>query len=506
MNIQEAKKEIVRTIQAYTAKTPLGDYAIPTVHQRPLLLIGPPGIGKTAVMAQAARECQAGFVSYTMTHHTRQSAIGLPFIREQTFGGKTYPVTEYTMSEIIASVYRCMEETGCERGLLFLDEINCVSETLAPAILQFLQNKTFGPHRLPPGWVIAAAGNPPEYNKSVREFDLATLDRLKVLYVEADFPAWEEYAVSAGMHRAVLSYLHLHPDSFHQISQSSSQKAYATARGWEDLSCLIREYEALRFPVNEQVILPYLSVEKIARDFSAYYQLCLKWEGDLPVSAFFEKEAAARSALLEKLKESPAQEALYLVSLLLSRLHFDLKEESRKRRRQTRTREMFEKLERFLKQNQNLPDNTSLQVEEFLKKEEEILEIRSVHNLTEPEEYQDIRQALLLLSGLRYQLPSNSLSPREARSRMESLWEESLIPEKNEADLASEKLEACLKILEESGNESALAFFLTSLLSNSHLAEHLAFRPSRQYEEACRRFQYGRREEALKQKLSELGF
>ena len=70
MNIQEAKKEIVRTIQAYTAKTPLGDYAIPTVHQRPLLLIGPPGIGKTAVMAQAARECQAGFVSYTMTHHT----------------------------------------------------------------------------------------------------------------------------------------------------------------------------------------------------------------------------------------------------------------------------------------------------------------------------------------------------------------------------------------------------------------------------------------------------
>ena len=126
MNIQEAKKEIVRTIQAYTAKTPLGDYAIPTVHQRPLLLIGPPGIGKTAVMAQAARECQAGFVSYTMTHHTRQSAIGLPFIREQTFGGKTYPVTEYTMSEIIASVYRCMEETGCERGLLFLDEINCV--------------------------------------------------------------------------------------------------------------------------------------------------------------------------------------------------------------------------------------------------------------------------------------------------------------------------------------------------------------------------------------------
>ena len=52
-------------------------------------------------------------------------------------------VTEYTMSEIIASVYETMERTGCREGILFRDEINCVSETLAPTMLQFLQNKTF---------------------------------------------------------------------------------------------------------------------------------------------------------------------------------------------------------------------------------------------------------------------------------------------------------------------------------------------------------------------------
>ncbi len=53
-------------------------------------------------------------------------------------------MTEYTMSEIIASVYDKMEQTGNSEGILFLDEINCVSETLAPAMLQFLQGKTFG--------------------------------------------------------------------------------------------------------------------------------------------------------------------------------------------------------------------------------------------------------------------------------------------------------------------------------------------------------------------------
>ena len=66
-----------------------------------------------------------------------------------------------------------------KRESLFIDEINCVSETLAPTMLQFLQCKTFGNQAVPEGWIIAAAGNPPEYNKSVRDFDMVTLDRVR---------------------------------------------------------------------------------------------------------------------------------------------------------------------------------------------------------------------------------------------------------------------------------------------------------------------------------------
>ena len=60
-----------------------------------------------------------------------------------------------------------------------LDEINCVSETLSPAMLLFLQYKVFGGHQIPEGWVVVTAGNPPRFNKSVREFDAATRDRLR---------------------------------------------------------------------------------------------------------------------------------------------------------------------------------------------------------------------------------------------------------------------------------------------------------------------------------------
>ena len=88
MNIEKAKTEIKNTVKAYLMKDDEGAYVIPEIRQRPLLLIGPPGIGKTQIIEQVARECKIGLVSYTITHHTRQSAVGLPFIKEEEFEGE----------------------------------------------------------------------------------------------------------------------------------------------------------------------------------------------------------------------------------------------------------------------------------------------------------------------------------------------------------------------------------------------------------------------------------
>ncbi len=184
MNIKKAKKQIADTVRAYLEKDSYGRYVIPQHKQRPLFLMGPPGIGKTEIMAQTAAELGIGLLSYSMTHHTRQSALGLPIIKHKSFEGKEYDASEYTMSEIIAAIYDMMSLTGVKNGILFLDEINCVSETLTPIMLQFLQYKVFGGHKLPEGWVVVTAGNPPEYNSSVREFDIVTWDRLKRIDVD----------------------------------------------------------------------------------------------------------------------------------------------------------------------------------------------------------------------------------------------------------------------------------------------------------------------------------
>lgn len=284
MNIQEAKQEIIHTLQAYLRKDDQGNYLFPSVRQRPILLMGPPGIGKTAIMEQVARECGVGLVAYTITHHTRQSAIGLPHIEQRVYGGVTMSVTEYTMSEIIASVYETMEKTGNREGILFLDEINCVSETLAPTMLQFLQNKTFGSHKVPEGWIIVAAGNPPQYNKSVREFDIVTIDRVRQIDVEADLEVWLDYARQRQLHGAVISYLTVKADRFYLVERKEDVLSFVTARGWEDLSEILKGYEHLGVPVTEALAAQYLRDAATARDFASYYQLYRKYGADYGIA------------------------------------------------------------------------------------------------------------------------------------------------------------------------------------------------------------------------------
>jgi MoxR-like ATPase len=318
MNIKQAKEEIRDTIRAYLQRDALGSYLIPAVRQRPVLLMGPPGVGKTQIMEQIAAETGVGLVAYTITHHTRQSAIGLPFIEHRTYDGQKVAVTEYTMSEILASVYSLMEKTGLREGILFLDEINCVSETLAPMMLQFLQCKTFGNQALPEGWIIVAAGNPPEYNKSVRDFDVVTLDRVKRIDVTADFAVWKEYARRRGIHGAIVSYLDIKKENFYRVETTVDGLEFATARGWEDLSELLIAYEKLGIKAGKEVIGEYIQLPRVARDFANYLELYEKYQRTYHVDDILTGKWPQTT--ISELRAAPFDEGLSVLGLLTSRL------------------------------------------------------------------------------------------------------------------------------------------------------------------------------------------
>ena len=322
MNIATAKEQIKNAVRIYLQKNEDGSYQIPVVHQRPVFVMGPPGLGKTAIMQQIADEMGLGLVSYSMTHHTRQSALGLPVIVDREFDGTHYQVSEYTMSEILASVYDCMRTTGKREGILFLDEINCVSETLSPAMLLFLQYKVFGGHQVPPGWVIVTAGNPPRFNKSAHELDAATRDRLKVMNIEPDYAAFKEYAIRNGVQRCVISYLDIRPDDFYKMTTQVNGMNVVTPRAWEDLSEMIRYHEMLGIPVTDALVSQYLQDPDTARDFALYYQLYQKykkaWQTDRILQGLYDEE------VLDEAKEARTDERITLVGLLLEQVTGDM--------------------------------------------------------------------------------------------------------------------------------------------------------------------------------------
>ncbi|SEG00340.1 ATPase family associated with various cellular activities (AAA) [Eubacterium ruminantium] len=322
MNINDAKNYIKNDVSLYLMKNEWGEYRIPVVRQRPIFLLGAPGIGKTAIMEQVASELGIALVSYSMTHHTRQSALGLPFIRHESYEGMEYDVSEYTMSEIIASIYSVMRDSGVKEGILFLDEINCVSETLAPSMLQFLQYKVFGKHRIPDGWVIVTAGNPPEYNKSVREFDVVTMDRLKVLEVEADYDTWKKYAREHGVRSEVTSFLEIHKDYFYHMEMTVKGRSYVTARGWEDLSTILALYNERNLPVDETLVGQYIRNDKIVKEFTAYYDLYNKYKRDYRLEDILSGNPP--ESAFKRSQNAGFDERLSVLGMLMDRLESEI--------------------------------------------------------------------------------------------------------------------------------------------------------------------------------------
>lgn len=273
MNIKQAKKEAINAIKSYLLKDENNNYVIPINRQRPVVFMGPAGIGKTDIAKQVAEELDIGFLSYTITHHTRQSAVGLPKIINKMYGGHSNTVTEYSMSEIISSIYDYIDIHKKDTGILFIDEFNCVSETLTPTMLQFLQNKTFGMNKVPDGWKIILAGNPGEYNKSAKELDIVTMDRLRIIPVKADFESWKEYAILRNIHPSIISYISQKQANFCVFTNDKNGRQIVTPRGWEELSHTIYTYSKLDLDIDYNLISQFINHQKIALEFAHYYEL-----------------------------------------------------------------------------------------------------------------------------------------------------------------------------------------------------------------------------------------
>ncbi|SHO45561.1 ATP-binding protein [Anaerocolumna xylanovorans] len=493
MNIKRAKEEIINTVKAYLSCDENGNYKIAPIRQRPILLMGPPGIGKTQIMEQVAEECNVALVAYTITHHTRQSAVGLPFIEKKKYGDKNYSVTDYSMSEIIASVYEKQERTRLTSGILFIDEINCVSETLAPTMLQFLQYKTFGNQKVPDGWIIIAAGNPPEYNKSVREFDAVTLDRVRKVEIEPDFEVFKEYAYKQVIHPSILQYLDIRRENFYRFETTPDGIFFATARGWEDLSEMLAVCEELHIPVDAEFIYEYIQHDRIAKDFANYYELYNKYKKDYRIEEIVLGNYS--ESLIASLKTAPFDERLNLAGLLLGRLGRSFVEVQNTEKY---TEQLYESLKVYLEQLPSSETRPDLLLKEIIENEEAELTHKKQEGLINRKEESSKRKSLATLKKYQEVLRTESGNTSMAYDTVKRLFGEEKEARKKGIEKTSGELDNAFLFMEKSfGEGQEMVIFVTELSINYYSARFIAEHGCKKYYEYNKNLLFDERREEI---------
>lgn len=171
---------------------------------------------------------------------------------------------------------------------------------------------------------MVTAGNPPEYNNSVREFDIVTWDRLKRIDVEPDYAVWKKYAYQKSVHPAILTYLDTKKTDFYKIETTIDGKSFVTARGWSDLSDMIRIYNQNKLTVDELLIAQYLQNKTIAKNFAVYYDLFQKYRSDYQIPTILAGQASEN--IKHRAKVARFDERLALLGLLLDGINTELLE------------------------------------------------------------------------------------------------------------------------------------------------------------------------------------
>lgn len=181
-------------------------------------------------------------------------------------------------------------------------------------MLQFLQYESSA--AMPcPARIVVTAGNPPEYSRTAHDFDIATWDRLKRIEVEPDYDVWREFAVSAEVHPAVITYLDIERSHFYAVEATPDGASFVTARGWDDLSAMIKLYEGQAHPGDELLVEQYVQNGEIAKRFAMYYDLFTKYRSDYQIDRIL--DGSADAGLAERAAAAPFDERVAVMGLIV---------------------------------------------------------------------------------------------------------------------------------------------------------------------------------------------
>jgi hypothetical protein len=200
--------------------------------KRPVFLWGPPGIGKSEVVAEIAEELGGAIIDLRMAQMEPTDIRGIPYFNKDNGKMDWAPPIDLPDEEF-ASKYPVV--------VLFLDEMNSAPPAVQAAGYQLILNRRVGKYFLPDNVVIVAAGNRDSDKGVTYRMPMPLANRFIHLEMRPDFTSWQTWAVNKNIHKDVVGYLSFAKQDLYDFDSKSASRAFATPRSWCFVSDLIND-------------------------------------------------------------------------------------------------------------------------------------------------------------------------------------------------------------------------------------------------------------------------
>jgi len=192
----------------------------------PVFLWGPPGIGKSSIVSQIAKDRDIGFIDLRLSLLDPTDLRGIPF----------FDAEEKSAVWAEASF---LPDGSVPEGVLFLDELNTAAPMVQASAYQLILDRKIGEYTLPDGWAIVAAGNRESDRGVVFRMASPLANRFVHLDMEVDLEVWQSWARGAGIDPTIIAFVSYRPDGLFAFDTQNDSKAFATPRTWEYVNEII---------------------------------------------------------------------------------------------------------------------------------------------------------------------------------------------------------------------------------------------------------------------------
>lgn len=191
-----------------------------TGQHTPVMLWGPPGVGKSQIIAEIAARHGVELIDIRLSQMEPTDLRGIPF--------RDANLVQWSVPAMLPDAAR-----HGERGILFLDEITSAPPTVAAAAYQLILDRRLGEYKVPPGWVIFAAGN--RHGDRGVSFTMPSplANRFTHYEVEAHLDDWVMWAHAKDMDERLIAFLRFRPDLLYDFNPAHNPVAFPSPRSWE---------------------------------------------------------------------------------------------------------------------------------------------------------------------------------------------------------------------------------------------------------------------------------